>query len=89
VKTLLITLIAGSVVSCATPKATVIAEAPKPAPAKKDQQSAPLEASNTAPDDGLRIGDDILALPSDEQLRSSPTPTGDGDATVITRPPAE
>ncbi len=40
------------------------------------------------PNDGLRLPEDMLSLPGDEQLRSA-APDGDGDATVITRPPKE
>lgn len=88
-KTLLITLIGLGLASCAAPKAEIVAEAPKPKSAEETQPSEAVATNSTAPDDGLRIGDDILSLPSEEQLRSSPGPSGDGDATVIARPPAE
>lgn len=87
-----IAIIALGLVSCAAPKAVVIAEAPEkkpPTPVEGSMTPDPQEPMTAKPDDGLRIGDDILALPSDEQLRSSPKPSGDGDATLIARPPSE
>ena len=87
-KTLLLAIFGFGIASCAAPKATVVAETPK---TQTDEitPSEPLANPSMEPDDGLRIGDDILALPSEEQLRSSPIPSGDGDARVIARPPAE
>lgn len=71
--------------SCGPPKAIIIAEAPVK-PEVKTATPAPRVASH--PDDGLRMPD-MLDLPDEEQLRSSPGPTGSGNATVITRPPQE
>ncbi|MBG7607170.1 MAG: hypothetical protein IZT59_03940 [Verrucomicrobia bacterium] len=72
--------------SCASPKkALIIAEGPKGQP----KQAATLSESIVpAPaDDGLRMPD-MLALPDEEQLRST-APESSRDATVIIRPPAE
>ena len=84
---ILILILAIGLASCAAPKkALIIAEAPKGQPA--EVALAPPEPSVPAPaDDGLRMPD-MLALPDDEQLRSSPG-EAPGEATVITRPPAE
>lgn len=88
-KTLLLAFIGLGLASCVTPKATVVAEAPK-VKSTATKPSAPAPSINTDLDDGLRLGDDILALPSPEQLRSSPNTQGDGNATpIITRPPSE
>ena len=82
----LILLTALALASCGPPKAIIVAEAPVKPVAKP--AAAPAPAVPSAPDDGLRLPD-LLALPDDEQLRSSPDPSGGGNATVITRPPAE
>lgn len=77
--------------SCAAPKAVVIQETPVEAPKPEAPSPTPAGPRNpvvSAPDDGLRIGDDILALPKDEELRSS-NPSGDSDSTIIARPPAD
>ncbi len=77
--------------SCAAPKATVVAEEAPVKPVEKNAVadiSPPISVAGD-PNDGLRIGDDILALPSDEQLRASPTPSGGGTAPVIVRPPKD
>lgn len=85
---LLLALVVIGLVSCAAPKAIAVAEAPKAKP-EEVKPSEAVASVSTDLDDGLRIGDDILALPSEEQLRSSPTPAEDGDARVIVRPPAD
>ena len=74
--------------SCSVPKAIVIMEAPpeKKATVTPLVQHAPV---TIASDKDLRIGEDILALPNDEQLRPSSVTSSDGEATKITRPPAE
>ncbi|MFK7851777.1 MAG: hypothetical protein AB8D78_12445 [Akkermansiaceae bacterium] len=85
----IIIAIAIGLASCAAPKATVVAETPKEKTEEKPSEVVAETTLPAGPDDGLRIGDDILALPSDEELRPSTASRGDGDATVITRPPAE
>ena len=80
-------LLAIGLASCGAPKAIIVAEVPvKP----KEQQTvaAPEPSVPADPNDGLRLPD-MLALPDDAQLRSSPGPAGNGNATVITRPPKE
>lgn len=73
--------------SCGAPKAIIIAEAPvKPAENAVAAAPEPIVPADT--NDGLRLPD-MLALPDEAQLRSSPDPSGDGKATVITRPPKE
>ena len=97
-------LLAIGLASCGAPKAIIVAEvpvkpkeqqtvaAPEPSvPADpKEQQTvgAPEPSVPADPNDGLRLPD-MLALPDDAQLRSSPGPAGNGNATVITRPPKE
>jgi len=92
VKTPLIPLIALGLVSCGAPKSIIVAEAPIENSAVEVEGTAPAKPQERVavqPADGLRIGEDMLALPSDEELRTSVKPAGDGDTTVITRPPAE
>lgn len=74
--------------SCAAPKAVVIEEAPVK-PKENAVAAAPEPRPPSDPNDGLRLPEDMLALPDDSQLRSASSPSGDGDATVITRPPKE
>ncbi len=73
--------------SCAAPKAIVIEVAPVK-PVKKAVADAPKPSVPGDPNDGLRLPD-MLALPSDDQLRRSTAPSGDGAAPVIARPPKE
>jgi hypothetical protein len=74
--------------SCAAPKAVVVGEAPVK-PKENAVAAAPEPRVPTDANDGLRLPADMLALPDDSQLRSASNPSGDGDATVITRPPKE
>lgn len=84
-----IAAIALGLASCGAPKAIVVSEAPTKAPETENPAAEePQTPIASAPDDGLRLGDDILALPKDEELQSS-KPSGDGDATIIARPPEE
>ena len=77
--------------SCASPKkALIIAEAPKEQP-KQEETAAFSEPEPSAPApaaDGLRMPD-MLVMPDEGQLRSAAPADSSGDATVITRPPAE
>ncbi len=71
--------------SCAPPKAVVIAEPPK-----KEVVIAPAAPEIPAlADDGLRLGDDMLNLPDDTQLRSVAPLKKDGNAKIIISPPTE
>lgn len=80
-------LIAFSLVSCAIPKkALIIAEGPSEKP-KQGTKALSKPSEPAAPVDDLRMPD-MLALPDEEQLRST-APEASGDATVITRPPKE
>ena len=82
-----ILLLAIGLASCAAPKAIVITEAPKKVePAEPAPQ--PKQA-NLPADDGMRLPEDLLALPEDSQLRSAATEPKDGEATVIARPPQD
>jgi hypothetical protein len=84
-----ILLLAIGLASCAAPKAIVIAEAPmKKETAAADPASQPKQA-NLPADDGMRLPEDLLALPADNQLRSVAAEPKDGDATVIARPPKD
>ena len=74
--------------SCAAPKAVVVGEAPVK-PKENAVAAAPEPRVPADANDGLRLPEDMLALPDDSQLRSSSGSAGDGDATVITRPPKE
>lgn len=74
--------------SCAAPKAIVIEEAPKK-PAEKVTATPSEPPSPALVDDGLRLGDDILALPSDDQLQSTAPAEKSGAASIITSPPTD
>jgi len=90
VKNPLIALIALGIVSC-TPKAEIVAVTPSSKPIKSQAANPqPKNLLPALPNDDMRIGDDILALPSDDQLRSSSNkPDREGEASVIVRPPSE
>ncbi|QTN32828.1 hypothetical protein HZ994_10970 [Akkermansiaceae bacterium] len=82
-------LFAIGLASCAAPKAIVVEEAPEK-PVKTAVADISPPATPGEPNDGLRIGDDdLLTLPSDEQLRPSSAPGGDSAAPVTIRPPKE
>jgi hypothetical protein len=88
VKKTLTLLSAAALASCATPKAVVVAPPPKK---NVEKVAAPLSES-PAPaltDDRLRLGDDILALPSDDQLRSTAPTQKSGAASIITSLPSD
>ena len=86
-KSPIILLAALTFASCAPPKATVIAEAPKKsvviAPTAPTAPETPALA-----DDGLRLPD-MLTLPDDNQLRSAAPLKKEGDAAIIASPPTE
>lgn len=65
-------------VTKAAPKEPVVAVKPANRPAIPNK-----------PAEGIRLPDDILALPQDDQLRSAPTVPKDGKGTLIVRPPEE
>ena len=79
-------ILALGLASCGPPKAIIVAQAPVKPEGRAAATPAPRVASHS--DDGLRMPD-MLDLPDEEQLRSSPGPAGSGNATVITRPPKE
>ncbi len=91
-------LLAIGLTSCATPKATIVADTPGNADPKKTKTTQSMvadfspEAIKPTPlpvrRNDLRLPD-MLALPQDEQLRSAPDAPKDGKATVIVRPPEE
>lgn len=74
--------------SCATPKAVVIEQTPI-----KQQPSVTSDATvkklPALANDGLRMPEDMLALPDDNQLRSTAPIKKDGNATIVTSPPTE
>jgi hypothetical protein len=80
-----------ALVSCAAPKATVVAEAP-PVKTEKTPEPAAAPAQTTLPaDDGLRMPD-MLAMPQEGDFRSTnaaATTTGNPSGAVISRPPAD
>jgi hypothetical protein len=92
-------LLAICLASCFGPKPDIAAEptektAPAAAPAKtgttkvSPEQIQPVQlpvVRNT----GMRLPENILALPQDDQLRSAPGAPKEGKATVIARPPEE
>ena len=92
-------LLAIGLASCTPPKATIVEEAPiKSGPNIALTQSgiAPISPKATKPNlpitrnNGLiRLPDDILGLPKDEELRSSTDAPKEGKATVIARPPED
>jgi hypothetical protein len=74
--------------SCAAPKAIVVEEV-SPVRKKQAPAAAPKPTPPTLPaNDGMRLPEDLLALPDDSQLRSAATPN-EGDAIIIARPPEE
>ncbi len=87
-KNTFILLAAIALPSCAAPKTAVLEEVPKkqqpPAPAP-----APVEKPATLADDGLRLPEDMLALPDDSQLRSTAPSEKSGTAPIIIRPPED
>lgn len=80
----LILLASIALASCAAPKAVVVAEAPK-----TKRPAAPAETPIALADDGMRLPENLLALPEDNQLRSSAPINKDGGGTIITSPPTE
>jgi hypothetical protein len=79
-----------AMVSCAAPKATVVAEAP--VKTEKPPELAEAPAETTLPvDDGLRMPD-MLAMPDEGDFRSTNSAaarTGSPSNAVIARPPAD
>lgn len=67
--------------------------APVPLQTQTDvAQVSPKETKPTLPvvrNTGLRLPNNLLDLPHDEQLRTAPDSQKDGKATVIARPPEE
>lgn len=82
-------LITLALVSCAAPKAEVVAEAPKPKPVEQPVEPAAVLSEPGQPDDGLRLPD-MLALPSEGDLNSTlPVPRPSDGGAVIARPPTD
>jgi len=89
VKTLLIPIIALCAASCAT-KDPVVEETQNPVKAAPPEQPVLADNKPMTPDDGLRINeDDILALPTNDQLRTHKNTTVNADSPIIVRPPTE
>jgi PBP1b-binding outer membrane lipoprotein LpoB len=81
-----------AMMSCAAPKATVVAEAPAPKTETAPQPEVPAP-TETAPqeDDGLRMPD-MLAMPQEGDFRStnpSAPKTTNQSGAVISRPPTD
>lgn len=74
--------------SCAAPKAVVTEETP-PEPVKTVAAPPSEPPAPALADDDLRLGDDILALPSDDQLRSTAPADKSGATPIITSPPSD
>ncbi|RPJ33191.1 MAG: hypothetical protein EHM17_11150 [Verrucomicrobiaceae bacterium] len=82
-----------ALLSCAAPKAEVVAENPAPQAEKTAETAVASEpAVPAAADDGIRLPD-MLGLPGEGELRStSPAaarPTAGESGAVIARPPAQ
>ena len=89
-----IALLALGLASCAAPKAKIIYQVPEGFYDKKEDivqaPAAPAPKLPGAGDDGMRLGDEILSLPDESQLRATaPDTPNKGDAAVIARPPKE
>jgi hypothetical protein len=84
--------LAGLMVSCAAPKATVVEQAP--VKIKEEKAPEPVAPELNVPaqvDDGLRLPD-MLAMPSEGDFRStSPgaVKTSNSSGAVISRPPVD
>jgi hypothetical protein len=82
---------AGAMMSCAAPKAVVVAEAPA---VKTEKLPDPMPAPDLATlpaDDGLRMPD-MLAMPQEGDFRSTNSAaavTGSQSNAVIARPPVD
>jgi hypothetical protein len=78
--------------SCAAPKATVVAEAPLEKKVKAPEPEATVTAEPTLPvDDGLRMPD-MLAMPQEGEFRSTnpnAPKTVNPSGAVISRPPTD
>jgi hypothetical protein len=79
-----------AVLSCAAPKASVVAEAPAQETKPAETAAVPEPAAPGEPDDGIRLPD-MLSLPNDGELRSTITSQGKTpeSGAVIARPPTE
>jgi hypothetical protein len=79
-----------ALLSCAAPKASVVAENPTQETKPAETAAVPEPATPGEPDDGIRLPD-MLGLPDEGELRSSasvPGKTPESGA-VIARPPSE
>jgi hypothetical protein len=78
--------------SCAAPKATIVAETPAPVEENPENAATAAEpAVPETPDDGIRLPD-MLGLPDEGELRSASVPPGSGtpeSGAVIARPPSD
>jgi hypothetical protein len=81
-----------AMMSCAAPRATVVAEAPVAKKETAPEPQAPVPAEPSMPaDDGLRMPD-MLAMPQEGDFRStnpSAPKTATQSGAVISRPPTD
>lgn len=87
-------LLALGLASCAAPKGKIIYEVPEGFYDKKEAiaqtPSTPVPKPAPADDDGMRLGDEILLLPDESQLRATaPEIPSKNEAAVIARPPKD
>lgn len=78
-----------ALLSCAAPKASVVAETPVKETKIAENAAVPEPAISNEPDDGIRLPD-MLGLPDEGELRSAaslPGKTPESGA-VIARPPS-
>jgi hypothetical protein len=78
-----------ALLSCAAPKANVVAEAPMKEKKPAETAAVPEPVTPNEPDDGIRLPD-MLGLPNEGELRSAasvPGKTPESGA-VIARPPS-
>jgi hypothetical protein len=79
-----------ALLSCAAPKASVVAEAPVQETKPLETAAVPEPATPNEPDDGIRLPD-MLGLPDEGELRSAASLPGKSpeSGAVIARPPAD
>jgi hypothetical protein len=79
-----------ALLSCAAPKANVVAEAPVKETKPAENVAVPEPATPNEPDDGIRLPD-MLGLPDEGELRSAASLPGKSpeSGAVIARPPTE
>ncbi len=79
-----------ALLSCAVPKASVVAEAPAQQTKPADSAAVPEPIISDTPDDGIRLPD-MLGLPGEGELRSAVASPGTAPeaGAVIARPPSD